>query len=59
MCKRCRCTIDIDPAVNGRTRGTETVISTPESRVKVVVVPTDEELVIARDTRDIVTALGK
>lgn len=51
--------VEIDPAVNGRTRGTETVISTPKSRVKVVVVPTDEELVIARDTRDIVTALGK
>lgn len=51
--------VEIDPAVNERTRGTETVISTPASRVKVVVVPTDEELVIARDTRDIVTALGK
>jgi acetate kinase len=31
-------------------RGKETVISKPESRVKVYVIPTDEEMVIARDT---------
>ena len=30
------------------------MISTPDSKVKVVVIPTNEELVIARDTRDIV-----
>jgi acetate kinase len=35
-------------------RGVETVISTPGSPIKVLVVPTNEELVIARDTRDIV-----
>ena len=49
--------VDIDEEVNSRTRGTETLISTPESRVKVVVIPTDEELMIARDTRDIVSKL--
>jgi acetate kinase len=49
--------VKIDTELNAKTRGTETVISTPDSRVKVVVVPTDEELVIARDTRDIVSAL--
>ncbi|MCM1110870.1 MAG: acetate kinase [Clostridium sp.] len=49
--------VEIDTELNKRTRGTETVISTPASRVKVVVVPTDEELMIARDTRDIVSAL--
>jgi acetate kinase len=49
--------VKIDTDLNAKTRGTETVISTPDSRVKVVVVPTDEELVIARDTRDIVSAL--
>lgn len=43
--------VEIDKEVNARTRGTETVISTPGSRVKVCVVPTDEELTIARDTR--------
>ncbi len=31
-------------------RGQEIVISTPESRVKLLVIPTNEELVIARDT---------
>ena len=30
------------------------MISTPDSKVKVYVIPTNEELVIARDTRDIV-----
>lgn len=34
-------------------RGTEVVISTPESKVKVLVVPTNEELMIARDTANI------
>lgn len=49
--------VEIDKELNARTRGTETVISTPASKVKVVVVPTDEELMIARDTRDIVSEL--
>lgn len=49
--------VEIDSELNARTRGTETVISTPSSKVKVVVVPTDEELMIARDTRDIVSKL--
>jgi acetate kinase len=49
--------IEINKELNAKTRGTETVISTPESKVKVVVVPTDEELVIARDTNAIVSAL--
>ena len=30
------------------------MISTPDSKVKVFVIPTNEELVIARDTRDII-----
>ena len=34
-------------------RGKERIISTDDSRVKVLVVPTDEELVIARDTKKI------
>ena len=44
----------LNEELNAETRGTETVISTPDSKVQVVVVPTDEELMIARDTRDIV-----
>ena len=31
------------------------MISTPDSPVKVFVIPTNEELVIARDTRDIIS----
>ncbi|KXT83238.1 acetate kinase [Streptococcus panodentis] len=38
---------DIEPAKN--VRGAEGVISTPEAKVKVLVIPTDEELVIARE----------
>ncbi len=37
-------------------RGAEVVISSVDSPIKVLVVPTNEELVIARDTRDIVAA---
>ncbi len=46
--------VKIDEELNAKTRGTETVISTDDSKVKVVVVPTDEELTIARDTQAIV-----
>lgn len=46
--------VTLDKDVNAKTRGTETVISTPESKVTVVVVPTDEELMIASDTEKIV-----
>ena len=38
-------------------KGAEGELSTANSRVKVYVLPTNEELVIARDTRDIVNAL--
>lgn len=43
----------------GRTlvKGKEGELSTENSKVKVYVLPTNEELVIARDTRDIVNAL--
>lgn len=51
--------VEIDTALNARTRGTETEISTPASKVRVVVIPTDQELMIARDTREIVSALKK
>jgi acetate kinase len=48
--------VEINTELNSKVRGTETVISTPESKVKVVVIPTDEELMIARDTEAIVSA---
>ena len=35
-------------------RGKETVISAPDSKVKVLLIPTDEELMIARDTAEII-----
>ncbi len=41
--------ITIDPEKN-KIRGEETVISTPDSKVKVIVVPTNEELAICRET---------
>lgn len=46
--------VKIDEAINSKVRGTETVISTPDSKVKVCVIPTDEEYLIARDTEAIV-----
>ena len=42
--------IKLDKAKNATIRGEEAVISTPDSKVKVVVIPTDEELMIASDT---------
>ena len=41
--------VTLDKEAN-RSRGKEVVISGPDSKVKVVVIPTDEELVIAQDT---------
>jgi acetate kinase len=43
----------IDPGANSK-RGGEIIISTPESKVKLLVIPTNEELVIARDTKELV-----
>ena len=44
---------ELDKEANKK-RGQDIMISTPDSKVKVFVIPTNEELVIARDTRDIV-----
>ena len=41
--------IQIDDEANGK-RGEEIIISTPDSKVKVLVIPTNEELAIARET---------
>lgn len=46
--------VKIDKEKNAKIRGEEAIISTPDSKVKVVVVPTDEEIVIARDTKALV-----
>lgn len=49
--------VEIDEKVNAESRGREVEISTPASRVKVCVIPTDEELMIARDTEAIASKL--
>jgi acetate kinase len=46
--------IEINPDVNHGVKGKDLVISTPSSKVKVMVVTTDEEFVIASDTKAIV-----
>ena len=43
----------IDVEKNHGMRGEEMVISTPDSKVTIIVVPTDEEFMIASDTADI------
>ncbi|MCD8100920.1 MAG: acetate kinase [Oscillospiraceae bacterium] len=47
---------ELDPELNAL-RGDNRYISTADSRVKLMVIPTNEELVIARDTVDIVNSL--
>ena len=47
--------VKLDPELN-KTRGKEMVISTPDSKVQVWVVPTNEELMIAQDTAELVKA---
>ncbi|MEQ2006285.1 MAG: acetate kinase [Limisphaerales bacterium] len=43
--------IVLDPAKNAALCGAEGIISTDSSRVKVLVIPTNEELVVARETK--------
>jgi acetate kinase len=43
------CGLELDPELNAATRATETVISKPSSKIEVRVIPTNEELVIARN----------
>ena len=45
--------VKIDPELNGK-RGKEMKISTPDSAVEVWIVPTNEELMIAQDTAELV-----
>lgn len=48
--------IKIDESVNTGLRGKSAIISTSDSKVKVVVIPTDEEYMIAKDTYEIASA---
>ena len=45
--------IKLDKEKNSAVHGEEAVISTPDSKVTVVVIPTDEELMIATDTMNL------
>ncbi|PKP52276.1 MAG: acetate kinase [Bacteroidetes bacterium HGW-Bacteroidetes-1] len=45
--------VSIDVEKSLKSRGKEEIISAPDSKVKVIVVPTDEELMIATDTFEI------
>lgn len=54
ICQRLECIgVDVDLKINSSNQDFKQ-ISTPQSRVKVFVVPTNEELMIARDTREVV-----
>lgn len=46
--------VEIDEAANDANNGDEGIISPPNSAVKVVVIPTDEEYMIAKDTEAII-----
>ena len=46
--------VKLDKEVNAKMRGEEAVLSTPDSKVKVLLIPTDEEMMIASDTYEIV-----
>lgn len=49
--------IELDIDANKDSRGVEKVISKPSSKVKVMIIPTNEELVIAEDTREIIEGI--
>ena len=49
--------VKIDVEVNEKARSEETLLTTADSTVKVALIPTNEELVIARDTMHIVSDL--
>jgi len=46
--------VELNRELNKTVHSTETIISTDNSKVKVMVIPTDEELVIAQDTFEII-----
>ena len=55
ICRYLECFgVELDEEVNASVHGRECEISTPESKVRVYVIPTDEEMVIARDTKALV-----
>ena len=51
--------VDIDDAKNEQVKGVESDISTADAEVRTLVIPTNEELMIARDTKRIVDEQAK
>ncbi len=49
--------IELDEELNDSVRAKEVVISKPSSKVKVLIIPTDEELTIAKDTMEILNQI--
>lgn len=41
----------LDPRLNSETQGRETILSPPEAPVKIMIIPANEELVVAREVR--------
>lgn len=60
ICEQLACFgVKIDKEINNQTiRGKEAKISTDDSKIDVYVIPTNEELVIARDTQEIVNNMN-
>ncbi|TDL98582.1 acetate kinase [Macrococcus brunensis] len=44
--------VEYDPALNNGLRGKEAFINTEDSKVKIMIIPTEEEAMIARDTME-------
>lgn len=45
--------------MKNKVKGKETMVSTEDSKVKLLLIPTNEELMIARDTVNIVNKFAK
>ena len=50
--------IKLDP-IRNKVKGQETIISTDDSKVKLLLIPTNEELMIARDTYELSKKVAK
>ena len=46
----------LDPALNAQPGAQERIISAPASKVRIMVIPTNEELVVARETKRLLEA---
>ena len=46
--------VELDEGLNQKIKGEEAEISSPNSRVRVFVIPTNEELMIARETKKVI-----